>query len=304
MPRSLALWRDRRGRLSPLRMGTLALLLWPVALFLLDWSRDGLTGRPLNNVIHRTGWWALVFLLLSLAITPLRRSARFAKLVDLRRMIGVASFCYAAVHLGLYVADQGYDLVKVALEIVSRLYLTIGFVALLGLTVLAVTSNDGMVKRLGGLRWRRLHQITFAIGILALVHYFQQTKADLSVPAAYAGLFLWLVLYRILARVRGEEALGPLALVLLTLAAAALTFAGEAIGIATGFGIPLTAFLPRYLDTVLDPSLGLRPGWWVLAAGLAVAALDAVRNGIGSRASAAGRVGPGGPAPARAAVPR
>lgn len=278
MMNALALWRDRRGRLSWLRVATLAILLAPALLIAADAARGALGSRALTEVIHRTGWWALVFLLASLAITPLRRSGRYAKLVDVRRIVGVACFAYAAAHLGLYVADQKFDLVKVAVEIVSRLYLTIGFAALLGLVVLAVTSNDAMVKRLGGLRWRRLHQVTYALTFLALVHYFQQTKADVSVPTLYAGLFAWLLGYRLLAAWRGEEALTSLALVGLAAAVAALTFLGEAIGIGLSFGQPLLDFVPQFLATALDADLGIRPGWWVLAAGLAVALLDLGRG--------------------------
>ena len=274
MPDSLILWRDRRGDLSWPRIATLAALLFPACLALVDAARGALGPRALNELIHRTGWWALVFLFVSLAVTPLRRSARFAKLVDLRRMIGVASFAYAFAHLCLYVADQKFDLVKVATEIVSRLYLTIGFLALLGLFVLAATSNDVMVKRLGGLRWRRLHQVTYVLTLLALVHFFQQTKADITLPTLFAGLLAWLYGYRLLARLRGEGALSPPVLALLAVLAAAVTFVGEAIGIGLSFGVsPL-----QILATVFDFDLGIRPGWWVLGAGLAVAALDLVRN--------------------------
>lgn len=278
MINALALWRDRRGRLSPLRIATLATLAWPAALMLVDFARGALGGRPLNELIHRTGWWALVFLLVSLAITPLRRSARFAKLIDVRRMIGVGAFAYALGHILLYVADQGFNLAKVASEIVLRLYLTIGFVALLGLTVLAATSNDAMVRRLGGLRWRRLHRATFVVTTLALIHFFQQTKADVTVPTLYAGLFGWLVLYRLFAAWRGEAALTPLALVANAVVASALTFAGEAIGIAIAFKQPLLGFLPLYAGTVFDLAIGVRPGWWLLLAGLAVALLDWVQS--------------------------
>lgn len=291
MPTALALWRDRRGRVSPLRVATLAILVWPILLFLIDYGRGGLSGRPLNDVIHRAGWWALVFLLASLAVTPLRRAGRFGKLIDVRRMIGVAAFAYAALHLGLYVADQGFSLPKVVHEIVVRLYLTIGFVALLGLTILAVTSNDTLVRRLGGLNWRRLHQITYGLTILALVHFFQQTKADVTVPTLYAGLFAWLIGYRVLAKLRGEDQLGPVSLAGLAVVAAVATFIGEATGIGLAFGQPLVDFVPQFLATIFDTSLGIRPGWWVLAAGLGVAGLDLVM----------GRVRPG-PSRAFAAV--
>ena len=288
MPDILLLWRDRKGRLSPLRIATLAVLVWPILLMTVDWARGALGGRPLNEVIHRSGWWALVFLLASLAVTPLRRSGHFAQLFDVRRMIGVASFLYAALHITLFVVDLKLDLVKVAVEIVSRIYLTIGFAALLGLAVLAATSNDAMVKRLGGLRWRRLHRITYAIALLALVHFFQQTKADIVVPTLYAGLFLWLIAYRVLAAWRGDAALTPLGLVVLAVVVSLLVFLGEGIGLALAFGQPIRELLPQYAATIADFDLGIRPGWSVLLAGLAVAALEAVRGRPASRPARAG----------------
>jgi sulfoxide reductase heme-binding subunit YedZ len=278
MPDILILWRDRRGRLSWLRVATLAMLLFPLALMTFDWARGALGGRPLNEVIHRTGWWALVFLLASLAVTPLRRSGHFTGLFDVRRMIGVGCFCYAALHILLYVVDLKLDLVKVAVEIVSRLYLTIGFVALIGLAALAVTSNDTMVKRLGGLRWRRLHQATYVVTLLALIHFFQQTKADVTVPTLYAGLFLWLIAYRLLAAWRGDGGLTPLWLAGLAVVTAALVFLGEGIGLAIAFKQPVAALLPQYFATVTDLDLGFRPGWSVLIAGLVVAALELWRG--------------------------
>ena len=276
MPEILLLWRDRKGRPSPLRIATLAVLAAPVLLLGLDAVRGALGGRPLNAAVHRTGRGAPVLLPAALAVTPLRRSGRFSQLFDVRRMIGVASFAYAALHVALFVADLKLDLVKAATEIVSRLYLTIGFLALLGLAVLAATSNDAMVKRLGGLRWRRLHQATYVIALLALVHFFQQTKADIVVPTLYAGLFLWLMAYRLLAARSGEAGLTPLRLALLAIAASALVFLGEGIGLALAFHQPLRDFLPQYFASIADPDLGLRPGWPVLAAGLAVAVLDAL----------------------------
>src|SRR5437588_5800354 len=151
----VAIWRDRRGRLSALRMATLCLLALPILLAVVAaFSEEGFGARPLNDLIHRAGYWALVFLLLALAVTPLTRIARFGKLMDVRRMIGVGAFCYALTHILLYVADQMLDLAKVGSEIVLRLYLTIGFTALTGLAVLAMTSTDGWVRRLGPQRWQ------------------------------------------------------------------------------------------------------------------------------------------------------
>ncbi len=142
-----------------------------------------------------------------------------------------------------------FDLWKVASEIVLRLYLTIGFVALLGLTALAVTSTDGMVRRLGGKRWQRLHNIIYGIGLLALIHFFQQTKADVAVPTFVAGLFGWMIGYRLLIKFRNTRDEPPAWMLLaLSVVVAALTFIAEAIGIGIAFNVsPL-----RVLQTAFD----------------------------------------------------
>jgi sulfoxide reductase heme-binding subunit YedZ len=275
-------WRDAGGGLSPLRIATLALLLLPVAIAIIDFNTEGFGARPLNNVIHRTGYWALIFLMTSLAVTPLRRIARFNLLVDVRRMIGIGAFVYAATHISLFVADQMFDLWKVASEIALRLYLTIGFTALLGLTALAITSTDGMVRRLGGRRWQHLHNVIYVIGVLALIHYFQQTKADVAVPTFAAGLFAWMLGYRLLVKFRRTRDEPP-AWMLLVLSAviAALTFIGEAIGIGIVFNVSPFRVLESAFD--FDDLSMIRPGWLVFGAGLTVAALDLVRARSGKR---------------------
>ena len=276
---SWQLWRDKRGRLSALRVATLALLLFPLAKALFDYGAIAHGARPINDLIHRAGFWALIFLGVTLAVTPFRSIARYGNLVDVRRMLGVGTFCYIAAHLGLYIADQMFDLGKVAYEITHRWYLIIGGTAWLGLAVLAITSTDGMMRRLGGLRWRRLHQIVYGIALLALIHYFQQTKADVTVPVFAASLFLWLIAYRVLAWWQDTTQLSTLSLFGLTLAVSAVTFFGEAIGVGIAFGVsPM-----RVLGAAFDLQAGIRPGWQVLAAGLAVVALDFVRSRWNSR---------------------
>jgi methionine sulfoxide reductase heme-binding subunit len=273
--RSWQVWLDAGGRLSPLRVGTLTFLLLPVAIAIYDYGTVGFGPRPVNDVIHRTGYWALLFLLISLALTPLRRIARFGRLIDVRRMVGVGAFAYAAAHISLYVVDQKYDFWKVGSEIVLRLYLTIGFIALLGLALLAATSTDGMVRRLGGRRWQRLHQIVYGIGLLALIHFFQQTKADVWLPTFVAGLFGWMMGYRILIKLKKERGeLSTWALAGLSVAVAVLTFIAEAVGIGIAFNVsPL-----RVLETAFDFDFySIRPGWLVLGAGMIVVAVDWVR---------------------------
>jgi sulfoxide reductase heme-binding subunit YedZ len=273
------IWLDRRGQLSPLRLGTLALLLFPLAKALFDADAIVHGARPLNDVIHRAGFWALVFLGVTLAVTPFRRIARYGNLIEVRRLLGVGTFCYIAAHLLLYIADQSFDLGKVAHEITHRWYLIVGGTAWLGLAALAATSTDGMVRRLGGLRWRRLHQLVYGIALLALIHYFQQTKADVTVPTFAAGLFLWLIAYRVLAWWQGSSELSTLSLLGLGLVVSVLVFAGEAIGVGIAFHVsPL-----RVLTVDVDFNAGIRPGWEVLGASLAVVALDFVRARWGKR---------------------
>ncbi|HEY6024935.1 MAG TPA: protein-methionine-sulfoxide reductase heme-binding subunit MsrQ [Pseudolabrys sp.] len=267
------LWRDRRGRLSYLRIATLALLLWPLAKALFEANDIAHGARPLNDLIHRAGFWALVFLGVTLAVTPFRRILRYGHLIEIRRMLGVAAFCYIATHLTLFFADQGYDIGKAVHEITHRVYLIIGATAWLGLAVLAATSTDGMVRRLGVLRWRRLHQIIYVIALLALIHYFQQTKADVTVPTFAASLFFWLIAYRLLAWWQDASELSTISLLMLAIAVAAITFVGESFGIAIAFHVsPLLV-----LGMIFDFDAGIRPGWQVLAAGLLVVAIDAVR---------------------------
>jgi methionine sulfoxide reductase heme-binding subunit len=268
------LWRDRRGRISALRVATLLVLLLPLAKSVFEANDIAHGARPLNELIHRAGFWALVFLGATLAVTPFRRIFRYGNLIDVRRMLGVGTFCYIAAHLSLFFADQSYSVGKFIHEITHRVYLIVGAVAWIGLAALAATSTDGMVRRLGGMRWRRLHQAIYAIALLALIHYFQQTKADVTVPTFAAGLFLWLIAYRVLAWWQDSSELSTLSLFGLAIAVSVATFLGEAIGIAIAFHVsPM-----RVLGTIFDFDAGIRPGWQLLAAGLAVTAADAVMS--------------------------
>src|SRR5262245_10542990 len=149
---SWQLWRDRRGRLSALRIAALTLLLMPLAKATFEANAIAHGARPLNELIHRAGFWALVFLGVTLVVTPFRRILRYGNLIDVRRMLGVGTFCYIAAHLALFFADQSFDVSKFFYEITHRVYLIVGAIAWIGLAALAATSTDGMVRRLGGMR--------------------------------------------------------------------------------------------------------------------------------------------------------
>jgi sulfoxide reductase heme-binding subunit YedZ len=190
-------WNTRAGRFSALRAATLALLVLPLLLLVADWATGNLGPEPVERATHETGRWALRFLVLALAVTPLGRVLGWPQLFQLRRMIGLGALAWALLHFGIYVAEQNWVLWRVAAEIAQRFYLVIGFAVLCGLVVLGWTSTDGWVKRLGR-RWKRLHRIVFVLAPLALLHAFIQSKSDASQAVLLAGLLLWLMGWRAL----------------------------------------------------------------------------------------------------------
>jgi sulfoxide reductase heme-binding subunit YedZ len=275
-------WKDYSGRLSPLKLVTFVALFGPalyvIAAFPLGW----LGARPTNEAIHQIGLWTIRLIFIALAITPLRAILHWPRLIVVRRMVGVAAFAYALFHLMLYMGDQAFDMAKIASEIVLRIYLTIGFVALIGLAALAATSTDRMLRRLGR-RWQSLHRLVYAIALLAVIHYCMQSKLDLWEPTIMAGIYGWLMGYRLLAArfaVRGRL---PLPWVGgLGIAAAALTACGEALYFRIAYGVdPL-----RVVEANWSLMLGLRPAAVVLALAAALTAASAVR---GAGAMPAGR---------------
>jgi sulfoxide reductase heme-binding subunit YedZ len=191
-------WNDYSRRLSPLKLAVFAGLFLPGLWTAFALSAGLLGARPLNEAIHQIGLWTVRFIIIALAITPLKSILQWQRLILVRRMVGVAACAYVLIHFCLYVVDQAFDLGKVASEIVLRIYLTIGFTALTGLCVLAATSTDGMVRRLGR-RWQKLHYLVYAIALLALIHYFMQSKLEVWEPTIFFGIYGWLMLYRLLA---------------------------------------------------------------------------------------------------------
>ena len=262
-------WTDRRGRLHPLRATVFTMLLLPAAWLALRWAADALGARPLNAAIHSTGYWAAWIFLISLLVSPAKALLGMPNLVVVRRMIGVGALCYALVHLVLYITNQNWRLGVVATEILVRVYLTIGFVVLLGLAVLGWTSTDYWVKRLGR-DWKRLHKLAYGFAALALLHFFLQSKVDVSNATVAAGVFAWAMIWRVLPAGRDR---GPVAMVGLALAAALMALIFEYVWYRFGTHVdPL-----RVIRGELDVSYGLRPADLVLALGLLVAALLEVR---------------------------
>jgi sulfoxide reductase heme-binding subunit YedZ len=258
--------REKSGKWSPEKIVAFVGACVPICwLAWRAWSGDLSAARPVNDAIHSTGNYTVWLVIISLAITPARRLFMAPKLINMRRTLGVAAFCYAALHLSLYVVDQKYDLAKVVSEIALRFYLTIGFAALLGLIALAATSTDGMIKRLGAARWNRLHQAVYVIAILGVIHFLLQTKIEISESIMAAGFLVWLLGYRVLHRFVGNVT--PAWQLVLTVVASALTACGEAAWYAV---LSSKAAGLRVFAVNLDWDRAPRPSHWVLIVGLCV----------------------------------
>jgi len=252
---------DRTGRFSRLKAFSLVLLLAPAAWLLWRAAHHDLGPLAMTEALHVTGQWAVRFLLVTLALTPLQRLLRWNRLALVRRMFGVGTFLWAALHLVLYLASVKYDVAFAAGEIVRRHYLTIGFGAFMGMALLAATSTDGMLRRLGAW-WKPLHRMVFGIAALALLHFFMQAKIDTSEAALMTGLFLTLLLYRLAFRFR--KPIGPVMLAAVAAGGGVATALTEAAwyGLATGIDPA------RVLAANLHPGLGLRPAALVFISAL------------------------------------
>ncbi|MBS0221567.1 MAG: sulfoxide reductase heme-binding subunit YedZ [Proteobacteria bacterium] len=254
-----------------LRQATLVLLCLPALHLAWRWYTDDLGARPVTEATHVTGDWTVVFLLCSLALTPARATFDWMPLVQIRRRIGVAAALYAGLHFLIYVADQKWDLVVVALEIAKRFYLTIGFATLLMLAALAITSTNGWQRRLKR-NWKRLHWLIYPAAVLGLLHFFIQSKANVGEPTVAAGFFAWLMIWRLMpAKLRTRFS----GLLLLAIGATLAAFVFEVAwyGLVNGIS-PL-----RLINADIDPDLFPRPVHKVLMVSLGAIVLVAARRG-------------------------
>ena len=159
---------------------------------------DALGPDPVAFLIHSTGIWSLVLLMVTLTVTPLRRLLRIAQLLTLRRMFGQYAFFYGIVHFLLYAYfDQYLKWEAIWHDVISRPFITTGFISLVLLVPLSLTSTNSWVKRLGPNRWRKLHRLVYPSAILAVLHFWLEVKRDLSQPLIYATLLGILLTYRI-----------------------------------------------------------------------------------------------------------
>ncbi len=166
----------------------------------------GLGANPIEFITRSTGTWTLTFLLVTLAITPLRRLSGWQWPMRLRRMLGLFAFFYACLHFTTYVwLDQFFDLPDIYQDIVKRPFITAGFASFLLLTPLAATSTQAMMRRLGGRNWQRLHRLAYLAAIGGVVHYWWLVKKDVTQPAIYAAVLALLLGYRLWFRLFSPE---------------------------------------------------------------------------------------------------
>src|SRR5438046_4776336 len=174
----------------------------PLALLLTDVYRKQVGANPLEFVTRTTGILTLVFLLISLAVTPLRRITGLNLLIRFRRMLRLLAFFYGSLHLATYVAfDRFFHLTTIPSDIVKRPFIAIGMTAFLLMLPLAITSTDKMVKRLGGKRWARLHRIVSVSGVFGVLLYYMLVKSVVPLPRSFAFILFVLLGFRL----RSEE---------------------------------------------------------------------------------------------------
>ena len=257
---------DRAGRFSALKTATLAGLVAPALWLGYRTFTHDLGPLPIKEALLFCGLWTVRLLVVTLALTPAQRFFNLPRLALVRRMCGVATFAYGLTHFSLYVAMVKFNFVFVASEIVHRYYLAIGFAALLGLSALAATSTDAMMRRLGK-RWKTLHRLIYLIAVLGLLHFFMQSKIDASQATLMAGFFLTLMIYRQAINRRLPPTLAVLS------AAAVAGAVATAVTEFAWYGLTSGVNPWRIAMANLMFAYGLRPAVWVLLAGLGVALL-------------------------------
>jgi sulfoxide reductase heme-binding subunit YedZ len=192
---------DARARQRFTWWAAATLCVLPLAKAGVELALGRLGANPIEAAQSRLGFWTLTFLAASLVPTPLHALSGLAWPLRLRRLLGLTTFGYAALHFLWYLAvDQTLDVGLVAVDVVKRPFITVGFAALLILLPLAVTSTDGWVRRLGFKTWKRLHRLAYAAALLGVVHFAWRVKADRLKPTLFAALVGVLLLARVLSR--------------------------------------------------------------------------------------------------------
>jgi methionine sulfoxide reductase heme-binding subunit len=259
-------WQDRERRFSWLKAAAFALVLLPAIRFTYQFATGdyGILPIAFGGMTYWSGVWATALLLMALAVTPALKILRWPALVDARRMIGVTALVYTLAHIVIYFGLRSWNFGFIVNEMATRLSMIVAMLSTIGLIVLGATSLDAVIRRMGAKGWQRLHNTNYAITGLAVLHV---VLARGTYPEQYmlAGIFLWLMAWRVLAR----YGLGTDARALAVLTAAACVFAAlleaGALWIRRGYEVSWTLgnnFSLASLD------IGVPPAWQVLALGL------------------------------------
>ncbi len=189
-----ALFSPSPRQLAAIKVALFSLCLLPLAVLVADAIADRLGANPVEAVTRGLGDWALRLLLITLAVTPLRKLSGWHWLLRLRRMLGLFCFFYAALHLAAYVwADQFFDWAAIFDDILKRPFITVGFIAFSLLVPLAATSSNAMIRRLGGRNWQRLHRLVYPAALLGVLHFYWMVKLDTREPLLYAAILAFLL---------------------------------------------------------------------------------------------------------------
>jgi sulfoxide reductase heme-binding subunit YedZ len=176
------------------------LCLFPLVNLVWKGLQRDLTANPLEYIRNSTGFWTLVFLCLTLAVTPLRRLLHRNELIRFRRMLGLFAFFYGVLHFVTYIwFEQSFDFAAMLDDVAQRPFITMGFIAFVLMIPLALTSTSGMVRRLGGKRWQWLHRLVYLSAIAGGVHFYWKVKSDITVPVRFAVVIAILLGYRLIA---------------------------------------------------------------------------------------------------------
>ena len=182
----------------------------PLALLVWDQSHHRLGANPQNFLILTTGMMTLIFLVLTMAVTPLRKVTGWNWLIQFRQMLGLYAFFYGCLHfLCFFSLDRGFSVSSTLTEMVKRKYLIVGSTALLVMLPLAITSTNAMIKRLGGKRWRALHRLAYVAAVCGVIHFYMQVKADVRLPLVFAAVLAVLLGYRLMGYWRRPKPMTP-----------------------------------------------------------------------------------------------
>ena len=184
-------------KLSWLKPLVFVLCLVPLAVLIARGVIDDLGANPIEEITHETGQWTLRFLLITLALTPMKLLFSWGAPIKFRRMLGLFTFFYAMLHFSTWlVLDWFFDLEEIIKDIIKRPYITVGFTALVLMTPLAITSTDKMLKRLGR-NWKKLHRLVYVVAALGVVHFLWLVKADILEPSIYGAILALLLAARL-----------------------------------------------------------------------------------------------------------